>query len=63
MKCCWDEKFASLLTKVGGTDVEERTLASIVISRSEKFIDATHIVPPDAPIVLYVSNSTATMCV
>ena len=52
MKCSWDDKFGSLLTKVGGIGMEERTMTKIVISKTEKFVDPTHIVPPDAPIIL-----------
>ena len=32
--------------------MEERTMTKIVISRTEKFTDPTHVVPPDAPIIL-----------
>lgn len=52
VKCSWDDRFGSLLMKVGGHDMEGRTIAKIVIAKTEKFTDPTHIVPPDAPIVL-----------
>ena len=49
VKCSWDDRFGSLLMKVGGHDMEGRTIAKIVIAKTEKFTDPT---PPDAPIVL-----------
>ena len=52
VKCSWDDKFGSLLTKVGGIGMEERTMTKTVISRTERFVDPTHVVPPDAPIIL-----------
>lgn len=52
VKCSWDDKFGSLLTRVGGMDMEGRTLTKIAISRTEKFTDPVHVVPPDAPIIL-----------
>ena len=52
VKCSWDDRFGSLLMKVGGHDMEGRTITRIVIARTEKFIDPTHIVPPDVPIML-----------
>ena len=51
MKCSWEDTFGSLLTKVGGHDMEDRTIMNIVIAKTEKFIDPTQ-VPPDAPITL-----------
>ena len=52
VKCSWDDNFGSLLTKVGGIDMEDRTMTKIAISRTEKFVDPTHVVPPEAPIIL-----------
>ena len=52
VKCSWDDKFGSLLTQVGGIGMEERIMTKIIISKTEKFTDPTHIVPRDAPIIL-----------
>ena len=40
--------------KVGGHDMEGKTISKIVIARTEKFTDPTHLVLPDAPIVLCI---------
>ena len=52
MKCSWDDRFGSLLVKVGGHGMEGSTITNIVIARNEKFTDPTHIVPADAPVIL-----------
>ena len=52
VKCSWDDRFGSLLVKIGGHDMEGSTITNIVIAKTEKFTDPTHIVPADAPIIL-----------
>ena len=52
VKCSWDDRFGSLLVKVGGHGMEGSTITNIVIARNEKFTDPTHIVPADAPVIL-----------
>ena len=52
MKCSWDDRFGSLLVKVGGHGMEGSTITNIVIARNEIFTDPTHIVPADAPVIL-----------
>ena len=52
VKCSWDDRFGSLLVKIGGHDMEGSTITNIVIAKTETFTDPTHIVPAYAPIIL-----------
>lgn len=44
MKCSWGDIFGLLLTKVGGHDMEDRTIVNIVNAKTETFIDPSYCV-------------------
>ena len=62
VKCSWDDRFGSLVVKIGGHDMEGSTITNIVIAKTEKFTDPTHIVPADAPIILCEQSNCFYAC-
>ncbi len=60
VKCNWDDRFCSLLTKL---KYEQATVIKIEISRTEKFVDPVHIVPMDAPVILCEQFNCYNVCV
>ena len=51
LKCNWSDTFGELLPKLN-EEFAVATVAKIVISNSEKFVDPCHVVPLDSPIQL-----------
>lgn len=63
VKCDWDDRFCSLLVKLGGSKYEETQVTKVQISRTEKFLDPVHVVPLDAPVILCEQFNCYNVCV
>ena len=60
VKCSWEDTFGSLLDKLDMTQV---SIELVQIAANEKFTDPVHVVPIDAPVIIYDQLKCMHVCI